>query len=158
MGFFKSIGKLFNDVTGATSAAELQNNYNKEFAQNSIQWQANDLEKAGFNRALAATSGMGNSGGSTAVSSGINPIDTVNSIIGMMNQTSATKSLNNLQNAQAMRVVEMLPFEKDEKLKIIQKLATGASLDIAVSDFMKRRGSGKGFNINTPYGGMGMNY
>lgn len=111
MGLFSSIGNIINDITGATSAAKsgqkyskrlaaINNAYQKDFAQNSVQWYAQDLEKAGFNRAIAASGGAtGASGGGGfdgSASAGGNPIEMISQIIGMQNQTSATKSQNDL--------------------------------------------------------------
>lgn len=111
MGLFSGIGSILNDVTGATSAgqsgqkyskrlAAMNNAYQKEFAQNGVQWRAEDLEKAGFNRALAATDAASASGGGgfngTGMGGNANPVEMINSIIGTMNQTSATKSQNKL--------------------------------------------------------------
>lgn len=118
MGLFSSIGGIINDITGVSNSASqsnkysvqnayLNNKFQKEFAQNGHQWEADDLEKAGLNRALTATGGSGASasgggsfGGSTGSSAG-NPLDLLNGIIGMRNQTSATKSQNALNAANA---------------------------------------------------------
>ncbi len=149
MGFgLSSIGKILNNVTGATSAAKQQNAYQKEAAQNQVQWRAQDLEKAGFNRALAATEGAtaGGFGGAPATS-GVNPIDLINSIVGMENQTSATEAQNGLLKAQTMQIIEMLPFQKDEKLRIIQELTTRAGTNVEQSKYLRRKASGKGGDI-----------
>lgn len=63
MGFLTSIGKMFNDYTGATASAQQQWKYQKEAAQNAHQWEVQDLEKAGLNPALSA-GGSGNTGSS----------------------------------------------------------------------------------------------
>lgn len=78
MGLFNSVGGLINDLTGATSAgaqsqkyalksAQVNNKYQKEFAQNAHQWEINDLQKAGLNPILSAGgSGTSASGGGVA--------------------------------------------------------------------------------------------
>lgn len=117
-----SMGGLLNDITGATSSAALQQKYalqnaainhayQKEFAQNAHQWEAQDLQKAGYNPALTATGGSGASasgGGSFGGGGGqsaMNPFDILNSIVGMANQTSATKSQNKLAEANAIKAI-----------------------------------------------------
>lgn len=76
MGFLKAIGQGLNDLMGTTSGAELNNKYQKEFAQNAHQWEIKDLEAAGLNPILSAgdTTGATASGGGTVGNSGINPI------------------------------------------------------------------------------------
>jgi len=69
MGFFKGVGKFFNDISGATSAAEQSYAYNKEFAQNAHQWEVADMEKAGLNPILSAD-GSGATGNVSPVSGG----------------------------------------------------------------------------------------
>lgn len=161
MGLFSSVGSIFNKVTGATASANLQNKFQKEFAKNAHQWEMQDLQKAGLNPALTATGGNGASAGGaggTTGSSGINPIDAIGSMIGMRNQTAQTNADANLKNAQAMQIIEMLPFEKDVKLQMIQNLNTGSMLNLSSARYNDRRGSGRGFNISTPFGGGGVNY
>lgn len=87
-----SIGSILNDITGVTSgarqsqkyalqSAQINNAYQKEFAQNAHQWEMQDLRNAGLNPVLSAGgSGTGASGGgvNSAVNagSGIDPIST----------------------------------------------------------------------------------
>lgn len=110
MGFsISKVGKVVNKLTGASSAAsksykyskglaEINNNYQKEAAQNAHQWEMADLKAAGLNPALTATGGSGASlsgggGGSVGASgSGITPIDMLNTAVSMYNQTAATES------------------------------------------------------------------
>lgn len=73
--YSKGIGNTLNKITGATSAAELQHEYQKEFAQNAHQWEVKDLEAAGLNPILSAGGqGATASGGGTTGSAGISPI------------------------------------------------------------------------------------
>lgn len=65
----KSVGKFFNNISGATSAAEQSYAYNKEFAQNAHQWEVADMEKAGLNPILSAD-GSGATGNVSPVSGG----------------------------------------------------------------------------------------
>lgn len=67
MGLFSSIGDIFNDITGASSAAKYNTQVSKEFAQNAHQWEVADLKKAGLNPILSAN---GSTAGSIAGSSG----------------------------------------------------------------------------------------
>lgn len=135
-GDFMGLGSTLNDITGATSSAALQQKYaiqnaainhayQKEFAQNAHQWEAEDLKKAGYNPALTATGGSGASasgGGSFGGGGGqsaMNPFDILNSIVGMQNQTSATKSQNNLNDANAALAIAQaknIPWETKIKL------------------------------------------
>lgn len=97
MGFFKSIGSMFNDLTGATSAAELNNKYQKEFAKNAHQWETEDLKKAGLNPILSAGgSGASASGGGTAGTGSLGITDIANSA-GSLLQTASNINLQEEQ-------------------------------------------------------------
>lgn len=63
MGLFSSVGKIFNDITGVTASAKANNAFQKEFAKNAHQWEAEDLEKAGLNRAISLSTGGATAGG-----------------------------------------------------------------------------------------------
>lgn len=111
------IGGLFNDLTGATSAAKtaqkytlqnmaVTNQYQKEFAQNAHQWEAQDLAKAGYNPALTTGLGGASASGGGGASAGIaqgelNPINAISTIGDLINSTSATKADIGLKKAQA---------------------------------------------------------
>lgn len=100
MGLFSKVGDWFNDLTGSTSAAKLQNKYQKEFAQNAHQWEVADLKKAGLNPILSAGGSGANAGGSggTTGSSGVNPIETglnlVQGSVSALNSLAQTKNIN----------------------------------------------------------------
>lgn len=78
MGFLSGVGSVLNNITGATSAgaqsqryaiasAQLNNAYQKEFAQHAHQWEVDDLQKAGLNPILSAGgNGTSASGGGVA--------------------------------------------------------------------------------------------
>lgn len=103
MGLFKSIGSMLNDINGVTSAANLNNNYQKEFAQNAHQWETEDLKKAGLNPILSAGgSGAAASGGGTAGTGSVGITDVANSANAIM-QTVSNIDLQEKQaeNAQA---------------------------------------------------------
>ena len=105
MGLLSKVGGILNDVTGATSAgaqsqkyalqsAQINNAYQKEFAQNAHQWEVEDLKKAGLNPILSAGgSGTSASGGGVAsaseTSAGLSPMDAltagVNAYAGIQN-------------------------------------------------------------------------
>lgn len=122
MGLFSSVGSFLNSVTGVTSSSAqaqkyavanaAQNNaYQKEFMQNAHQWEMQDLKNAGLNPALTATGGSGataSGGGSFAGNQGVssgNPLDIINSIVGMKNATNATKSQIELNKAKEKAVL-----------------------------------------------------
>lgn len=99
MGLFKSIGDMFNDLTGASSAAKYNTQVSKEFAQNAHQWEVADLKKAGLNPILSAngsTAGSiaGSSGNMTQANTGIS--DIMNSASGIA-KTISDMDLNNSQ-------------------------------------------------------------
>ncbi len=84
MGLFKSIGSMLNNITGATSAAQLNNRYQKEFAQNAHQYETEDLEKAGLNRILSVNGGGASaSGGGTSGIGNMGITDIANSAAGI---------------------------------------------------------------------------
>lgn len=121
MGLFSSIGKLFNDVTGTTHSAKLNNQYQKEFAKNAHQWEVEDLKKAGLNPAISGGgSGASASGGGNAGTSGVNPISMLTegytALKGMKNQTDLTDA--QIQNTNADTINKTLNNKYvDEKTK-----------------------------------------
>lgn len=91
MGFLSSIGKIFNDVSGATSAAKMQYGYQKEFMQNAHQWEVQDMEKAGLNPILSAD-GSGATGNAAAVGTGsFNPAGMITSLLDYANRNEANQ-------------------------------------------------------------------
>lgn len=146
MGLLSKVGGALNSLTGVSSAAAQSQKYamknawmnhamQKEFAQNAHQWEMQDLQKAGLNPALTATGGSGASasgggsfGGNTGSPAG-NPFDILNGLVGIHNQTSATNADNKLKAAETMRIIEMLPLDKQEKTAIIKNLGlTGENI------------------------------
>lgn len=168
MGIFSKVGGFLNNITGATSAAKLQNNFNyatqKEFAQNAHQWEVEDLEKAGLNPILSAGGAgatAGGAGGGAAIASGIQPLDLINGLTSAKKAIEEARNLEadqELKKAQTMNTIEMLPFNKDEKNAMIQRLNAGTSLDISSAKFNKRRASGKSFHANLGKIGGGYDY
>ena len=162
MGLFSSIGGIVNDITGVSSSASQSNKYavqnaylnhkfQKEFAQNGHQWEADDLEKAGLNRALTATGGSGASasgggsfGGSTGGSAG-NPLDLLNGIIGMRNQTSATKSQNDLNAASAIKIIaetKNIPFKN--KIEMMNAISNEVNANANATNAETNKNTAKG--------------
>lgn len=140
------LGGTLNDITGVTSSAKqaqryavanakLNNAFQKEFAQNAHQWEMADLKAAGLNPALTATGGSGASasgggsfGGTPGISSG-NPFEIASMLVGMKNQTNATDAQASVNKATALKIITMLPLEKEEKEKIIENLVlTGENI------------------------------
>lgn len=84
MGLFGSVGKIFNDITGVTNSAKINNQYQKEFAQNAHQWEVKDLQSAGLNPILSAGgSGATASGGGSAGTGSMGLTDVMNSAAGI---------------------------------------------------------------------------
>lgn len=108
MGF--NVGKLFNSLTGQSASAKQQANLSlrnqKEILLNQHQWEAQDLEKAGFNPALTLGD-ISSPGGSAPASGGqgtFNPIDAINSAVSMFTakknaETGDTQGQLNLAQA-----------------------------------------------------------
>lgn len=91
MGIFSGVGGLLNDITGATSAAQMSNGFatranamqflynqrlqeqnikwQREVMQNAHQWEAQDLMKSGYNPALTTGLGGASTGGASAAAS-----------------------------------------------------------------------------------------
>lgn len=158
MGLFSKIGDIFNDITGATSAAaqsqkyakemaEINNKYQKEFAQNAHQWEVEDMKKAGINPILTATGGSGASasgGGGSAASmspSGINPVD---AIIGTINGVQSARQVSTqIRNTDA----DTLNKNIDSQIKYVQYLVDSGSsqykIDQAKQELENMRKTGK---------------
>lgn len=105
-----SIGKALNQITGATNAsnaaysqskslANMSYAQQKEFAQNQVQWYANDLEKAGYNRALSTGASSAGSGGSIGNSGNIGNGNLLD-VVGMINNTRQTNAQIKLMEKQ----------------------------------------------------------
>lgn len=89
MGLFSSVGSFFNDISGATSSAKLNNKYQKEFAQNAHQWEVKDLQKAGLNPVLSAGgSGASASGGGSGNQASLGVTDIANSATNLIGTLS----------------------------------------------------------------------
>lgn len=118
MGLFKSIGSMFNDLTGATSAANLNNKFQKEFAQNAHQWETEDLKKAGLNPILSAGgSGAAASGGGTAGTGSAGITDVANSANAIMQTVSNV----DLQEKQAENAQADTELKKAETAGVMKK-------------------------------------
>ena len=169
MGLFSSVGSFVNDVFGATSSSNQafkQSKYfanqsyqqQKEFAQNAHQWEMEDLQKAGLNPALttgASSAGAIAGGGSTG-GQGVTgtPVDIMSSIGNFASNIANAKNMNE----NAMRVKELLGGEKAIQNKTIQLLENQARNELSSAKYNERRSSGKGWSINTPWGGGGYKY
>lgn len=107
MGLFKSAGKLLNDITGASSAAEYNYKTSKEYAQNAHQWEVEDLKKAGLNPVLSAggssassIAGSGNTGMKAGGTGAIS--DVTNSAMSVLQGLQESKRLkSDLEGADA---------------------------------------------------------
>lgn len=153
MGLFSGVGGFLNDITGASSAQGKQYQQSKalsdrsyaqqkEFAQNQVQWYADDLEKAGFNRALSTGASSVGSGGATSGSTSAPTagLDLLGGIVGAINQTrqtnADTKYKDDLGQAaiiQAMAAMEQAGVKVDE-------LKGGALLKALGKDFTSAMG------------------
>lgn len=158
MGLFSSVGKFLNDVTGSSSAGaqsqkyniqamRLQNEFQKEFAQNAHQWEAEDLMKAGYNPALttglggASAGGAGGGSGATVSAGGTDLIGMLGGIANIYNSTSATKAQNklakaetDLKTAQAIKqIMDNKVFKKfgmdTQKHILMNLIKTGGQID-----------------------------
>lgn len=117
MGIFSSIGGIVNDVMGVTSAGKqnqayalqsgaINHAYQKEFAQNGLQWTVEDAKKAGINPLYAVGGGAtGASGGGVASGStsptGASGMGLLEGIGNLYNSTRATSANTELQEQQA---------------------------------------------------------
>lgn len=180
MGLFSGVGKFLNDITGTSSAGaqsqkyniqamKLQNQFQKEFAQNAHQWEAEDLIKAGYNPALttglggASTSGAGGGSGANVSPAGINPLSGVSDVLTLYNQTSATKAQNKLANAEAelktaqtlKQIMDNEVFQKfgmdTQKQILINLIKTGGQIDAQtlLTNEMKRTEWSKQDNLSS---------
>lgn len=113
---FGSIGKALNQITGATNSsnaafsqsrmlANMSYAQQKEFAQNQVQWYADDLEKAGYNRALSTGASSAGSGGSIG-NSGNTGTGNLLDVVGMINNTRLTNAQIDKINAETDNIDE----------------------------------------------------
>lgn len=201
MGLFSSIGSFFNDISGATSAAKLNHQHQKEFAKNAHQWEVADLKKAGLNPILSAGgSGASASGGGSGNQASLGVTDMANSatnLIGTLsgkekndadikntNADTAGKLIENdlitpkaeaqikeaysrmavnsaekaLKQAQTEEQKIKNPFMKDYYKRQNTELASRVIKNSAEANYLERKGSGKGWSVNTPWGGGGYQY
>lgn len=121
MGLFSSIGKMFNDITGATSAAQQQYGYQKEFMQNAHQWEVADLEKSGLNPILSAD-GSGAQGNAAAVGTGsFNPVGLITSLLDYSNRNEANQIAQQDTDAKtALATAEKEKTEAETTGKILE--------------------------------------
>lgn len=131
MGLFSGVGKILNDITGATSSAKqaqnyalqqmaISNQYSKEFAQNAHQWETADLQKAGLNRILSANGGGasasgGQIGGAGTPTSGISPIDIITSLASAKNLITDS-SLKEAQELKTLTENGLLPKQTAQNI------------------------------------------
>ena len=103
MGLFDAVGEALFGATGGKASAELNWKYQKEAMQNKHQWEAKDLEKAGFNPAITAKTGDASTGGAGG---GGHPQGDLFGTIGSMLQSVASakqaQSDANLKDIQAI--------------------------------------------------------
>lgn len=143
MGLFSSIGKIFNDITWVTHSAKLNNQYQKEFAQNAHQWEVEDLKKAGLNPAITAGgSGAAASGGGSVGSANTDITGVMNSAVGavatlkqLYNQTKETES--NTANTNADTITKILNNKNLEKYLDKKTLAEIDNLTANTVNLMK---------------------
>lgn len=111
-------GSLVSGLFGQSSASqqferqkelmELQHKYNVEDYQHRYQWASDDMQKAGLNRILAATNGIG--GSINGVSSGVPAMAPTPDFAGAFNsayQTGTYKEIAKLQNDIAKGQLEL---------------------------------------------------
>lgn len=129
MGF--SLGGAINSLTGATNSAQraqdyaqhmalLNNQMQKEFAQNAHQWEVEDLKKAGINPILTATGGggadTGGAGGGITPGAGtggqFSPLDIVSGIVSAKKAMSETDAID----TQARVYAEDVLLKRQEQL------------------------------------------
>ena len=137
--YSEGLGNTLNKITGATSAAKLQNKYQKEFAQNAHQWEVADLEAAGLNPILSAGgSGATASGGGTTGSAGISPISEAIGVLTGITSAQKTSAEADLAEKQIDEVDANINEKNanienknaDTKLKTAQTLAQDINNDI----------------------------
>lgn len=147
MGLFSKAGGLLNDLTGATSAgkqsqkyalqsAQVNNAYQKEFAQNAHQWEVEDLKKAGLNPVLSANSGASASGGGVSsgsvTSAGFNPVETAIGAWNGYEQARNTGADTNRKNAEIDNIHADTLLKSYQQMSEIAKTgATKAERDLA---------------------------
>lgn len=186
MGF--GFGGLLNSITGASDSAKTsakytswlnaQNNaYQKEAMQNAHQWEVEDLKKAKLNPALAinngaSTGGIGGSGGSIGMQAGAGGFsDIINTASGLMKLASEIKNIDQDTELKGA-LTGKTPHEIEEidsrtninqarikEISSVVMLNTAKALEARMNaEYQKRKASGKGIQINTPFGGGGFNW
>lgn len=135
MGFFSSIGKIFNDITGASSAAQLNNQYQKEFAQNAHQWEVEDLKKAGLNPILSAGgqgATAGGSGGAQMANTGITDIaNSAAALIKTQSDIDLQQSQEKLNDIQTLNEAVKGNYIGRKAKAEISQMVTNSALNVA---------------------------
>lgn len=181
MGFLSSIGGVLNDITGASSSTansakyafqqqQAANAFSEKTMKNLHQWEADDLEAAGLNRALTlgANGTTHNASGTTASGTGTpaNGMDVINSAVAMFNAKKAGEKINaevsttpsqinsnnaeaSLKRQQAANLAASNPFiPQKEKANIAKTLADtdatkgGWTAKVGGTDLYKKYGYG----------------
>lgn len=181
-GFLNSITGASNSAKQSAKysswLAQQNNEFQKEMAQNAHQWEIEDLKKAGLNPVLSAggsgaSAGGFGGGGTVGMQAGsLGGIsDIINSASGLLKLSSEIDNIDQdteLKGALTGKTpheIKEIQSRTNKNIEETKEVSSRIMVNTATAlerrmnaEYQKRRASGKGWSINTKWGGGGYQY